>query len=665
VQIADRLDTAALRKGIIEAMRWMAHSAILLAALPAPVWFAARVCAQQAVALPAVQASTAPVADSFRFVSDGSKGPGWGRPDEIARRYFHDELSALFERTIVLDGDLPERTGLRWIFTGPHAGFTVELTSSKVQLSERYYDSMGLYGGQGNYPEKTVLDEERQYTGQARTLTVIADAHLAVRVLVNGEQILEAPLLFDVTRHQLQYAAPRTAHDVIAGNLLKPEVKTAEVVIDAGKTHQTMLGFGGSPSIPAYAELSEEGKRAYWELLKKYNLLISREYPMGTELKQDLSNLENLSDATPHYYGDNFPNSEVSNFDYNQHVVAMGGSVIYELWALPAWATEPYNGSPVPIVDTSNRPVRAAANPDEYARIIVEYCRREQARTGAAPLIVGLENEVDQPPEVFNAMATTLRGELDKAGFTHTAIHMADASFMHEGIARAENFRRDAAAWQAIDYAATHEYDFQEFMANPDLYDARMRAMHAAAAGKPFLATEICVNDPHYQEPSYRIALAVAQLYHKNLTVLDAVALLYCWTLLDVEQPTFAGSRALLAPDRTRGWIPMATSFELRVLGAYSRHIRNGMKRVDAASSDADLLTTAFTDGKDETLVMVNRAATARTVTVRWAGLNWVEMERTGLEEANDVSAAPAEIDVQPGEIVVLSTIKAERIKAE
>ncbi len=634
-------------------MRWMGFCAALCAA-----WWAASVCAQQAVPLPAAPASSAPAEDSFRFVSDGPKGPGWSRRDEIARKYFHENLPALFERTLVLDGDLPERTGLRWIFTGPHAGFTVELTSSKVSLTERYYDSMGLYEGQGNYPDKTVRDVERQYTGQARTLTVIADAHLAVRVLVNGTQILEAPLLFDVTRHQLQYAAPRTAHDVIAGVLLKPDVKMAEVVIDADRTYQTMLGFGGSPSIPAYAELSDEGKRAYWALLKKYNLLISREYPMGTELKPDLSNLDDLNDATPHYYGDNFPNSEVSSFDYNRHIEKMGGSVIYELWALPKWATEPYTGAPA--ADGGSGPAREVANPEEYARIVVEYCRKEQAATGAAPLIVGLENEVDQPPAIFDAMATTLRRELDKAGFIHTAIHMADASFMYKGIVRTKDFRKDAAAWQAIDYAATHEYDFQEFMANPDLYDARMKAMHEAAAGKPFLATEICVNDPHYQEPSYRIALAVAQLYHKNLTELDAVGLLYCWTLLDVEQPTFAGSRALLAPERTRGWIPEPTSFELRVLGAYSRHIRKGMKRVSAVSSDGDLLTTAFADEKEETLVMVNRATTARRVTVRGARSPWMEMERTGLEEENEVSAAPDEVIVQPGQIVVLSTMKAQ-----
>jgi hypothetical protein len=84
------------------------------------------------------------------------------------------------------------------------------------------------------------------------------------------------------------------------------------------------------------------------------------------------------------------------------------------------------------------------------------------------------------------------------------------------------------------------------------------------------------------------------------------------------------------------------------------------MKRVDAASNHADLLVSAFTSGSDETLVMVNRAQTPRRVSVQGAHSSWVEMERTSLEEGNDVSAPPEEIVVQPGEIVVLSTIKAE-----
>lgn len=614
--------------------------------------------AQQAVQLPAAATPAGTVSDRFSFVSDGPSGAGWSRPDEIPRKYFRENLPAVFERTLALDGELPARTTLRWIFTGPHAGFTVELTSSKVRILERYYDSFAFYEGQGNYPEKKTNEEERQFIGQARSLTVLADAHLAVRVLVNGKQILEAPMVFDVTRHQLLYAASRTSHNVVEGALLKPEAKAATVTINAAEVHQTMLGFGGSPSIPAYDELSEEGKREYWQILKRYNLRLFREYPMGVELKRDLSNLEDANDATPHYYGDNFPNSEVSSFEYAKHIVAMGGGTIYELWALPPWAQQPYNGPKV--VDIWNKSVRQVANPDEYARIVVEYCRKAKAATGEAPLIVGVQNEVEQPPSVFNAMVLAIRRELDKAGFTTTRIHMADAGYMVAGIERAKELRKDPEVWKDVDYTAAHEYDFQEFIANPDMYDARLKAMREASGDKDFLATEICINDAHYQEPSYRIALAVAELYHKNLTELDAVGLMYCWMLLDVEEPSFAGSRSLLAPDRTRGWIPAPTSFQLRVLGAYSRHIAKGMKRIGADVNDGDLLTSAYTDGKNTTLVMVNRGDTPRTVTVHGTTTQWTEMERTGLEEENAISAAPDKIAVEPGEIVVLSTMKAE-----
>ena len=631
-------------------MRWI----VLFASLAV----AACATAQQAVPLPPPPATSAPAADTFRFVSDGPAGPGWSRPDEIARKYFHENLTALFERTLTLDAALPQRATLRWIFTGPRAGLTVELTSSRIRIAERYYDSMALYEGQGNFPEKTTFTDERQYTGDARTLTVIADAHLAVRVLINGQQILEAPLLFDLTRHQLMLAASRTARLVVSGSLLTPATKNAAITIDPSQVHQTMLGFGGSPSIAAYAELSDQGKRAYWQILKRYNLLLSREYPMGTELKPDLSNLEDLADATPHYYGDNFPNSELSSFDYSRHVLDLGGSVIYELWALPSWATVPNNGPHA--TDTWNKPIKRVANPDEYARLIVTYCKKAQAATGSAPAIVGIENEVDQPPEVFSSMALALRRELDKAGFTATKIHMADASFMFLGVDRAAELRKYPEAWKALDYVAVHEYDFQEFLANPDLYDARMKQMHEAADGKPFLATEICINDPHYQEPSYRIAFAVAELYHKNLTELDAVALMYCWLLLDVEQPTFAGSRSLLAPDRTRSWIPVPTSFQLRVMGAFSRHVVKGMQRIGVETGDPDLLATAFADAQNETLVVIIRSTTSRRLDLQGASHAWAEIEHTGLEDENSVAPFRTGNVIQPGEILVLSTIKAQ-----
>lgn len=625
--------------------------------------FAAR--AQQAVTLREAKAATQGVAQRFAFASDGPVGPGWTRPDAIARVYFAGELPALFSRTIRLDGDVPERTKLSWIFTGPRAGMTVELTSSKVRLTERFYDSTALDGG-GNYPDKTVREEEQQYVGHARALTVVVDAHLAVTVLLNGERVLVAPLLFDLTRQQLMFSGPRNEHMTLAGALLAETPHDAIVTVDAAKVHQEMLGFGGSPSVPAYAELSDEGKRMYWQMLKRYNLLVDREYPMGTQLKQDVSNVEDLKDATPHYYGDNFPNGEVSDFDYSRRTRELGGMVLYEMWALPEWAVQAYTpeGKPVgsKIIDAWGKPVKRAAKPDVYARIVVDFCRRAKERSGAAPEIIGIQNEVEQPPEIFAAMTMAVRKALDAAGFKSTKIQMADAPYSWIAVRRMQDAKRFPEEWSATDYTAAHQYDYQEFLANPDMYDARLRALHEASAGKPFLATEICLNDAAYQEPSYRIALQVGQLYQKDLTEADAEMLLYCWLLLDVEQPSFGASRSLMVPDRAKGSVPVASSFQLRVLGAFSRHVLKGMRRVEAQTADSDLLTTAFTDGKRNSLIVLNRSTEAQRLRVDWGGVRWTRMERTSFYDENAEMAVPSEIVVAPGEIVTLADFSAGEV---
>jgi hypothetical protein len=626
----------------------------LLAGLP--------LIAQQVISLDTPKPTDATEAVPFRFISDGPAGAGWSRPDEIPRVYFREELPAFFIRTIRLSDDVPQRSKLSWIFTGPHAGFTVQLSSSKVRVFQRYYDSTGLYSGQGNFPEKITRDNEQQFEGHARTLTVVLDSHLSVSVMINGREVLRQACVFDVARHQLMLSAPRQEHEVVTGSLLATSASYARVSIQAADRHQEMLGFGGSPSIPAYAQLSADGKTRYWNLLKHYNLLIDREYPMGTELKPDLSNLDHLTEATPHYYGDNFSNGEVSDFDYSKRALSLGGFVVYEMWALPPWAVQPYRAIGNPIIDAWGKAVRSAAKPEEYARAVVAYCKLAQLRSGSAPAIVGMQNEVEQPPEVFDQMVLTLRRELDRAGFSLVKIHMADASFLNMGIDRAKRLQHDPAVWKAIDFTASHEYDYQEFFANPDMYDQRLEDMRAASKDKEFLATEICINDPQYQEPSYRIAFNAGQLYHKNLTLLDAVSIMYCWLLLDIEQPSFGGSRSLLVADRSRGNIPVASSFELRVLGAFSRHILRGMRRVSATSDNPDLLTSAYEDEKGKsTVVVINRSTLPQHLSVDWNGKRWSEIERTSpyLENAVSTTVSSDEI-VQPGEIVVLSTFSVE-----
>ncbi|HEY1581151.1 MAG TPA: glycoside hydrolase family 30 beta sandwich domain-containing protein, partial [Terracidiphilus sp.] len=102
------------------------------------------------------------------------------------------------------------------------------------------------------------------------------------------------------------------------------------------------------------------------------------------------------------------------------------------------------------------------------------------------------------------------------------------------------------------------------------------------------------------------------------------------------------------------------SSFELRVLGAFSRHVVKGMKRVDTKTSNPGLLAAAFEDGAKSTLVVLNRSTEPQRLDVRWPGKQWDEVERTNLYSENAATVeVPKEIVVQPGEIVTLSTFSA------
>jgi O-glycosyl hydrolase len=600
---------------------------------------------------PAPSGTPATPAGHFQFASDGPLSQVWGRADEVPRVFFPERLPAFFSRTIVLDNELPRDAKLSWIFTGREAGFTIEISHALVRVYQRYYDSYGLLDSHTTNPERIVQETVGLAPGAIHSITVTLDSHLSLTVLVNGAQLAQQNCLLDVSRHQLLFQGPRRRHIVLAGALLPAPVADTVLSVDSAHRHQTIFGFGGSPSIPAYESLSEEGKKQYWQILARYNLLIDREYPMGTNLRSDLSNLDNLADAKPHYYGDDFPNGEVSNFAYNAQSLKLGGKVIYEWWALPAWATRDYT-------DPEGNVHKGAADVSQWARAMVTYARMEKEKTGRAPDVIGIQNEVQEPREISFEMVKTLRQELDAAGFNDVKIHMPDASFAELGTEVANTLKSDPEVWSKIDIAASHEYDYQDHFTDPDTFDDQFKALRQANGDKPFLATEIAVNNIRLQSASYRVAFNVGQLYHKNMTLMDSIGLAYCWLILDVEQPNFGATRSLLVPDPYHGDIPVASSYQLRVLGAYSRHLPEGMVRVDANSSNPDLLVTAYENGqKARTLIATNRGTTPQMLTVNWPGTAWNELERVSQYAENAREAMPAKILIQPGEIVTLSTL--------
>ena len=414
-------------------------------------------------------------------------------------------------------------------------------------------------------------------------------------------------------------------------------------------------GGGGTTTPPALAELREEGLRAWWRKLAEYNLLLHREYPIGARLNPEMSNWDRPEDASPHYYGDNFPNCETSDFDYNKRVRQLGGKVIFEFWELPVWARRHDDHGKITDV-----PEMA-----EYAKAMVRYCQVSRKKTGAPPEIVGIQNEVRQPPEVWQQMAVTLRKALDDAGFRDVKIHMHNPPRLSDGIAVARAFHTTEAVWKTIDYAASNVYDYQNFFYDPDGFDASIREMKEVIGSKPFLASELCVNNSAFQTRTYRTAFAMGQLYHKLLTQLDACGAMYCWTLLNVTQPSYGWTRTLMVPDSEHGFVPRASSHQLRVFGAYSRRVREGMWRVASASSNPNLLVAAFTGEGDQcTLIALNRSTVRHKISVTWPGAVFRYQETTSPQLENAVGQLPAakaqrwKLTVNPGAIVTLTGVE-------
>ena len=221
--------------------------------------------------------------DRFEFPGKPLPRTKWTVPGP-PRKYFLEWLPALFERTLEIDEWSGGKAQLRWIFTGPQGGFTVEAGNGKARLAVRYYDSPGLskvppvQARPGRHPEGLWEESGVEYSGDLKAITVVADYRLMVRVLLNGKEALASRAPLDVNRHQLAFAGEDGG---VRGRLLPPATEATAVDVDDTSRFQEILGWGGTTTPPAFAELSPEGVREWWRILAEYNLLLHREYPTG------------------------------------------------------------------------------------------------------------------------------------------------------------------------------------------------------------------------------------------------------------------------------------------------------------------------------------------------------------------------------------------------
>ena len=163
-----------------------------------------------------------------------------------------------------------------------------------------------------------------------------------------------------------------------------------------------------------------------------------------------MDNWDQLRDAKAHYYGENFPNGEISDFAYNRAIQGLGGFVIFEFWDFPKWIGQ---------------------NQEAYAKAMVNYCEAAKAKTGTAPFAVGIQNELFMEPRFVERFVTALRKGLDEKGFKEVKIHMANAPTFAHGLKRLSPYRDNPAVWAKIDFSACNNYDFQDSFSDIDKID--------------------------------------------------------------------------------------------------------------------------------------------------------------------------------------------------
>ena len=541
--------------------------------------------------------------DTFYVGNKAGIAAVWGAGKQFPFKYFDELLPSNFLRKIRFTSLELEGAELRWIFTGPKGGVTVVLKNDSISLVQRFYDSYGFIEDPDKpvlpiYPQKNFMVSAKKISQPVKSLTLTYSHDLRLNLLVNDSLAISQISQIDLSRYQLQLiGSDGKFSGKFSGEVFRPAEVPVNIGVDKNKKFQEIVGFGGTTSPVAYNLLSDEGKKMWWQYLGDYNLLLQREYPIGQKLKSDFSNWDDLKRASSHYYGDNFPNGEISDFKYNGTIVKKGGMVTFEFWNLPGWALDDPKNSYKP-------------NYSKYAEAVVNYCKTSQEKGGYLPSIIGIQNEVQQPDSVWQRMTLQLRKSLDSAGFTRIKLHMANAPNLGVGIRALRAFQQQENVWRNIDFTASNLYDFQTYFTNPDKYDSVIDVwnhLNESKEPKPFYSIELCVNKPRYQTGSYKVASLMGELYHKNLVLLNASAINYCWLLVNTVQPSFAESRSLFTIDEKNNFVPAPSSYQLRIFGAFSRHLKAGFKRIQAVSGNKDLLVSAYSYGNKNCIILFNR----------------------------------------------------------
>ncbi|MDR0558479.1 MAG: hypothetical protein LBG43_11570 [Treponema sp.] len=290
---------------------------------------------------------------------------------------------------------------------------------------------------------------------------------------------------------------------------------------------------------------------------------------------------------------------------------------------------------------------------NDYADLLADYVKGFQSNMGYPLTLLSIQNEPDTMTD-YESCIWDGAGVKDFLKVIGTRFKLKQVS-ANIGIiaAEQENFKEemvesalsDSTAKTIVTHVAAHQYEAPWDSAN---YGAE-RFSKAQALGKRIWQTEMgqttAGNGVLTTGRDIENGLAYARMIHHTFTIAEANAWLYWW----MWQVDNDDSDALIYINGG------AFSYAKRyyVIGQFSRFIRPGWTRVGStANPKTGVYTSAYKQGNDAVIALINHSASAQTVTLNLSGKNaaWSAAYRTSATE--DMAQAA---NVVSGSTVTLS----------
>jgi len=411
------------------------------------------------------------------------------------------------------------------------------------------------------------------------------------------------------------------------GTTPAPTTPSVDVTINATKTHQTIVGFGGFGAQNVYWSGGPfTSPRFVRDIVEDLGCTIIRdELPTSFEIQNDNAD-PNVTDLNAYNLTRAVPGHHAPFADRVPHLKAMREAGV-QTFITSVWSPAPWmkwnnridNGTPNNSAPGYNANPTTASNQlkvsnyEEFAEMCVAYCRIFKRDVGIDLYALSIQNEprFSQFYQSCVYDGPALRDLLIVVGRRFKKENITTKLFAPEDVGWFDGVKgmtlpmlENAEARSYLSIVATHGYALDGVL--PASTDATTwQTMYSW--GQPY-NLPMWMTETSGHKNNHAGAIDLAKAMYTALRFGNVSAWVF-WTLSEEQLSEYS----LLSSNGIK-------SKRYHVSKQYFRYVRPGAVRVEAATTDADLLPLAFVNGGLSTLVITNIGTTDKAIRVKGNG---------------------------------------------